>query len=144
MNKAEPYIIIDLLKENMKTRLILNENIELTQYIKKFKKTGLNLTIVIKDISYFNIEDAKMFQEKMQLNFVKVLQCEDKINLNDNKNLYSLEDYINIRQEFDKIKKKVISRYSSELDRFDELYDYFKSNIKYTEDKISIKDVFII
>ena len=30
MNKAEPYIIIDLLKENMKTRLILNENIEIT------------------------------------------------------------------------------------------------------------------
>ena len=123
--------------------IILGNNAELGQYIKKFKKCKVKVTLAINDIIYFNIEDARNFQDRLGVEYIHLLESPKKLKLNEGIQSYSIEDYIKIREEFEKIKKQFISNHSNELDMFNELYNYFKNNIKYVEEETDLKDLFI-
>lgn len=123
--------------------IILGNNAKISQYIKKFKKIKGQVTLAINDICYFNIEDARNFQERLNVKYVNVLESPENLKLNSNIQCYTIEDYIEIREEFDKIKSDKISNHSNELDIFNELYNYFKNNIKFVKEETDLKDVFV-
>ena len=122
--------------------IILGDDIEIGQYIKKFKKVKEKVTIAINDISYFNIEDARKFQDRLNVECINVLESPEPLKLTDKLQCYTIEDYVKIREEFENI-QKCVSSHSTELDKFNDLYNSFKNNIKYTEDEIDIQKVFI-
>ena len=122
--------------------IVLGNEIDFSKYVKKFKKVKGKITIAINDIAYFNIEDVKKFQDRLNVDFVNVLQSPEQLKLGDEIQCYTVEDYIKIREEFEKIKEN-ISSHSGEIDKFNDLYNYFKNTINYTTDKTDIKDIFV-
>lgn len=123
--------------------IILGNNTEISQYIKKFKKIKGKVILAIKDINYFNIEDAKKFRDRLDVQFVNVLESPEELKLTDDVQLFSIDDYIEIREEFEKVKEEKISNHSDEIEIFNELYNYLKNEIKYTDEKTDLKDVLI-
>ena len=123
--------------------IILGENIDIGQYIKKFKKVKEKVSIAVKDISYFNIENTRKFQDRLNLKFVNVLENPKNLKLTDNIQCYTIEEYIKIREEFEKILNEVVSSHSTNVYKFFDVYEYFKNEIKYVEEDIDLKDVFV-
>jgi len=123
--------------------IILGNNADLGQYIRKFRKSKLEITLAINDIIYFNIESAEKFKDKLNVQFVTVLESPKRIRLADSIQCYEIDDYIEIRKEFERINSEFVSNHSNELDKFNDLYNYFKTNIKYVEEETELKDVFV-
>lgn len=122
--------------------VILGNEIEICKYIKKFKKIKEKVTIAINDIAYFSIEDARNFQERLNVNFVNVLEAPNPLKITDEIQCYSIKDYIKIREEFNKIIESV-SDCDTEFDKIKELYNYFKDTISYVDEETDIKDILI-
>ena len=128
--------------------IILEDEFELVKYIKKFKKVKEKVTIAIKDISYFNTDEARRVKEKLNVNFINILENPEPLKIGDDVQCYTVDEYIEIREEFEKIIENVIAvesfeEHSNQIERFNNLYNYFKNSIKYTKDKTDIKDVFV-
>ena len=122
--------------------IVLGNETEIGKYIKKFKKVKEKVTIAINDIAYFSVEDAQKFQERLNVDFVNILEAPNSLKITDKIQSYSVEDYIKIREEFDKI-NEAVSNCSTELDKFNELYNYFKNKIKYVDEETDVKTVLI-
>ncbi len=122
--------------------IVLENETDLSKYIKKFKKIKGKVTIAIKDIAYFSSEDALKFQDRLNVEFINVLQSPEPLKITDTVSCYTVDEYITLREEFDKI-KNIVSIQSNELGKFNELYNYFKDNIKYVNEEVNIRDVFI-
>ncbi|MBR2290599.1 MAG: transglutaminase domain-containing protein [Clostridia bacterium] len=123
--------------------IILGNNTKLGQYIKKFKKNKLDVILAVNDIIYFNVEEAKNFQDRLGVEFINVLESPKTLKISEKIQCYPIEDYIQIREEFEKIKDSFKKEHTSELESFNEIYDYFKNNIKYTEEEVDLKEVFV-
>jgi hypothetical protein len=123
--------------------LILENDIEIEKYIRKFKKVKETVTLAIKNISYLSVENANKFRDKLDVNFVNILDGNVKeLSLNNLKCSYLVDDYVEIREKFDEIIES-LSKHDNDLDKFNELYNYFKNNVKYDENVDEIKSVFI-
>ena len=122
--------------------IILDNETEIGKYIKKFKKVKEKVTIAIKDISYFNVEDVRKFQDRLNVDFVNVLQSPEQLKITDSIQCYTVEEYIKIREEFDKI-IELVSNCSTEFDKFNELYNYFKNKITLVDEETDIKNIFV-
>lgn len=123
--------------------IIFENDIDLEKYIRKFKKVKDDVTLAIRDIAYLNIEEANKFRDKLSVEFVNILENDRDLDINNLKYCYSMPEYIEIREKFDEIVDK-ISKHTEDLDKFYDIYNYFKANIKYNEEITSgIKDVFI-
>ena len=122
--------------------IVLGTDTEIGKYIKKFKKIQGKVTIAINDIAYFSIEDANKFQTRLNVEYINVLQSPEPLKLTDNIQCYTISEYNDLRKEFDLI-VNTISSHSTELDRFNELYNYFENNIEYTNEDVNIRDVFL-
>jgi hypothetical protein len=116
--------------------VILEDDTPIENYIRKFKKVKESVTLIIKDISYLNIENVNKFRDKLNVEFINILTN------NENKYCYPVEEYIEMRENFEKIVSSV-SEHSTELDKFLEVYNYFKNNVKYNEEADSLKSVFV-
>jgi len=122
--------------------IILNDDCNIENYIRSFKKIKGNVTLAIKDIAYLNIEVANKFRDRLGVEFINILEYGNVSNIRELKYCYSVDEYIKIRKSFD----EVVSNFSDiqdELEKFNKLYNYFKNEIEYTDEKISIKDVFL-
>jgi hypothetical protein len=115
--------------------VILEDNTPIENYIRKFKKVKESVTLIIKDIAYLNIENVNKFRDRLNVEFINILT-------NNESKCYPVQDYIKIRENFDQIVSS-ISEHSTELDKFLEVYNYFKNNIKYNEEADSVKSVFV-
>lgn len=122
--------------------IIQNDGVDLAQYIRKFKNNKVAVTLAINDIRYFSVDDARKFQDKLNLQFISVLQSPKDLKLNENVQCYSIEDYVKIREAFEKVKQS-ISAHSSELDTFNEIYNYFKNKVKLVDEDTDLKDILI-
>ena len=122
--------------------IILGNETEIGKYIKKFKKVKEKVTIAIRDISYFNVEDTRKFQDRLNVDFVNVLQSPEQLKITDSIQCYTVEEYIKIREEFDKI-IELVSNCSTEFDKFNELYNYFKNKITLVDEETDIKNIFV-
>jgi len=123
--------------------IILDHQTELTQYMKKFRKSKIKVTLAINDIAYFNIADAKTVQERLDVQFVNVLESPKTLKLTDSTQCYKIEDYIQIREEFEKIQSEFITTHSTDFDRFYELYQYFKNHIQFVKEETDLRDIFV-
>ena len=123
--------------------LILNENKNIEQYIKKIKKSKANITLAINDICYLDIEEALKLKDELNLQIICVLQGPKSLDINNNKQCYSIEQYIKIRNALEDIKSEIDLENTNDLDKFNKLYSYFKNNIKYVEQDTDLKDVFL-
>ena len=123
--------------------IILDNQTELGQYIKRFNKSRAKVTLAINDIAYFNIVDARKFQDKLDVQFVNVLESPNPIKLTNCVQRYTIDDYIKIREEFEKIQSEFISSCSNGFEKFQELYNYFRNNIKYVKEETDLKQVFV-
>ena len=123
--------------------IILENNIEIEQYIKKFKKIKGKVTIAINDIAYFNVEEANSFYNCLNVEYIHVLESPKHLKLSDHKQCYIIEDYVKMRKCFDEIQKSAESNSTNELEKFNYVYQYFKNNIKYVLDETDLKDVFM-
>ena len=122
--------------------IILENNIDIEQYIRKFKKVKENVTLAIKDIAYLSVEEANKFRDRLGVEFINILENSEDLDINNLKYCYSVSDYIKIRKNLDEIVSNV-SKHTEDLNKFNELYNYFKSNIKYDEDAKDLKCVFL-
>ena len=123
--------------------IILDDGADLGQYIRKFKKNKVEVTLAINDVRYFDVEEAQKFQDKLNLQFVNVLQNPKDLKLTEKVQCYSIEDYIEIRNAFDKIKSEIVLEQPNELDKFNELYNYFKNQFKFVAEETDLKTVLV-
>lgn len=121
--------------------IILNEDIELDEYVKKLKKVKGTVTFAIRNISYLRTETAKNLKEKLNINSIIVLNDED-LNIEEAKQCYSIDKYIKTREYFDEILDAVDSN-RNDIEKFDKTYTYFKDNIEYDEDIEQISEAII-
>ena len=118
--------------------LVIEDKFDINEYMRKFKKVKGKVSISIRNVSYLKNSVAKNLQEKLKLEYIGILDYEkSKIKM------YSIEDYIEIRDKFDKIIEN-ISKYSTDIEKFEELYNYIKENIRFDdENESNIKTFFI-
>ncbi len=122
--------------------IILEDNIEIENYIRNFKKVKGKVTLAIRDISYLSSEIAKRFEDKLGVEFINILDNRDNLEIDYNKYCYPVKEYIQIREKIDEIISN-ISSHSNDIDKFNDLYSYIKNNIKYTMEEASLKEALI-
>lgn len=118
--------------------LVIEDEFNINENIRKLKKVKGKVNISIKNVSYMESNLAKDLQDRLELENIGILDYEkSKIKT------YSISDYIEIREKFDNIIAG-LSKHSNEIELFEELYNYLKDNIKYNEENESnIKTFFI-
>ncbi len=122
--------------------IILENKIDIENYIRSFKKVKDKITISIKNISYLSSECARKFRDKLDVRFVTILSNDENTKGNSQKCCYPVDEYIEMREKLEQIVEKV-SNHTNDIEKFNDLYSYIKNNIKYTEDKVNIKDVLL-
>ena len=110
--------------------LVIDNKIDLSEYIKKLRKIKTKLMINITDISYLDIDLVQDLRDKLMVEDIGVLDYEkNKVKI------YSIDEYIEIREKFDEIVSK-FSEYVNDIEMFEELYNYIKLNVRYSEEEI--------
>ena len=117
--------------------LVIENQINIYEYIRKLRKVKSKLTISLKNISYLNSEVAQDLKDKLWIENIGVIDYETN-----RVKSYSIDEYIEIRKSFDEIISKLPTRFN-QIDLVQELYNYLKLNIKYEKDKCDIKSFFI-
>ena len=123
--------------------IVLGNEVELAKYIRKFKKIKGEIIVAINDISYFSIQNARDFKDKLGVEYINVLQSPTPLKLTDKVQCYMVDNYIEIVEEMKNI-CELVSSHSNELEKFNEIYNYFKNNIKFTYEDVEIQDVFVM
>lgn len=119
--------------------VIWENNIDIDQYMKNFKKIKGKVTIAINDIAYFTIEEAQRVQKRLGVEFVNVLESPEPLKLNDKIQCYSVDEYILMRKKFNAVVEKIADEPNS-LKQFEKFFDAIKSTIKYSNEKTDLKD----
>lgn len=121
--------------------IILDDKIDLNIYMKTLKKIKNNVSIAIKDILYLDLETTKKLRDRIHVEYINILENRYEFNV---KHTYSIDEYITLREEFDKIKAEVPET-NSEIEKFLTLYEYFKKNYKLVEpsDNDDLEDAII-
>lgn len=122
--------------------IILGNGIEIGNYIRQLKKVKGKITLAINDILYFDVETARDFKDKLDVEYISVLQSPTPIKLTDEIQCYTVDNYIEMIEEFKKI-CEIVSEHSNELEKFNDLYNYFKNYVRLTYDDVDIKTVFV-
>lgn len=118
--------------------LVIEDKFNINEYIRKLKRVKGKVSISIKNVSYLTTNTARDLQDKLEIENIGILDSErSKIKM------YSINDYIEIRNKFDEIIEK-LSKYSNDIELFEELYNYLKENIRYDdENESNMKSFFI-
>lgn len=111
--------------------LVIEDEFDINEYLRKIKKVKGIVNISIKNVSYMDLELAKDLKDRLELKNIGILDYEKS-----RIKTYSVDDYIEIREKFDEIISK-LSKHSNEIELFEELYNYIKENIKYDEENES-------
>ena len=121
--------------------IIVDDNIELNSYLKTLKKIKNRVSIAIKDILYLDLETAKKLRDRIHVEYINILESQYEFKI---KHTYTIDDYINLRENFDEIKNQV-SEDDNEIDKFLTIYEYFKREYKLVEpsDNDDLEDVII-
>jgi hypothetical protein len=119
--------------------IIMENSIEINQYIKRLRKIKENVILAIKDIAYLNVEQINEMRDKLNVESITIF--EDSQNIK-NCTCYFVNDYIEIRKAAEEIVSN-IPESLNDLEKFNNLYNYFKEKIEYDEEAKNIQDVFI-
>lgn len=118
--------------------LIIEDKTNISPYMKTFKKVKGDVKVTIKNMSYMKQNLAKDFEEMLGVKEITVLNYGT-----DSMRTYSISEYIEIREKFDEIIEKISSKESNDIEKFEQLYNYFRSNIKYSEEVNDLKAFFL-
>lgn len=118
--------------------LIIEDKTNISSYMKNIKKVKGDVKVTIKNMSYMKQGLARDFEEILGTKEITVLNYGT-----DSMRTYSISEYIEIREKLDEIIQKILSKYSTDIDKFEQLYNYFRSNIKYNEEANDMKTFFL-
>ena len=119
VNSASLDTIVNKVSFYKLDKLILivdNEN-NIDEYIKKLKKIKNKIDLEVKDFSYISAKDAQVFSERLKINTINILDEEKFLDYRKTKNRYTIEEYIEIKNILDKFVNKALE-YETELEQF--------------------------
>lgn len=96
--------------------LILDNENNIEDYLKKLKKIKNKVELQIKDFSYLTEEDATLFAERLKIDSIRILDTEGYLDYKKKKIKYSIEEYIEIRKRLNVFVNKALE-YETDLER---------------------------
>lgn len=97
--------------------LILDNENNIEEYIKKLKKIKNKIELEVKDFSYISVANAKTFAERLKINSINIIDEEGFLDYRKSKNRYTIEEYIEIKNIFDEFVNKAVE-FKSDFERF--------------------------
>lgn len=111
-----------------KLEIKIDKALDLSNYVSKLKYQKSEVTILVKDFSCLNTQNAKKLKKKLRLQSLQMGNGK-------NKKAYDIDTYISIREELEKIIENV-SSHASEPEKFLTVYQYlgkeYAPNHEYT------------
>lgn len=120
---------IDLSKVN-NILIIDTGNCDFIEYVDSLKNIKGKITIAIKDISCIDVEEAEELKEKLNLQYINVIDFDGVLQYEKNRFCYDIDTYIKIRTAIDEILENV-DRDADELTKFLEVYKILGTTIMY-------------
>jgi len=102
----------------------------LCDFIHVLKRVKGKVTIAVKDISCLDVKEAKDLKEKLNLEYINVIDFDGVLQYHRNRFCYKIDTYIAIRKVIDEMLEGV-DREADELSKFLEVYKILGSNIMY-------------
>lgn len=96
--------------------LILDNENNIEDYLKKLKKIKNKVELQIKDFSYLTEEDATLFAERLKIDSIRILDTEGYLDYKKKKIKYSIEEYIEIRKRLNVFVNKALE-YETDIER---------------------------
>ena len=96
--------------------LILDNENNIEDYLKKLKKIKNKVELQIKDFSYLTEEDATLFAERLKIDSIRILDTEGYLDYKKKKIKYSIDEYIEIRKRLNVFVNKALE-YETDLER---------------------------
>lgn len=96
--------------------LILDNENNIEDYLKKLKKIKNKVELQIKDFSYLTEEDATLLAERLKIDSIRILDTEGYLDYKKKKIKYSIEEYIEIRKRLNVFVNKALE-YETDLER---------------------------
>jgi len=123
INSAKLKDLSDNLNFNRIDKMVLNlnKNADLSDYMKLLKRVKSEIIVSVKDLSYLSVEDALLLKEQLNVKKIKVVNLENDyaVDIND---VYSIDEYIEIRKRIDTFIKAVIDGKDNELEKVVKVY----------------------
>lgn len=96
--------------------LILDNENNIEDYLKKLKKIKNKVELQIKDFSYLTEEDATLFAERLKIDSIRILDTEGYLDYKKKKIKYSIEEYIEIRKRLNVFVNKALE-YETDIEK---------------------------
>ena len=122
---------LNLFKVNDIIVIVSNQN-SLKEHIHTLKRVKGKVSIAIKDVSCLTVKEAKILREELKIKYVNIIDFDGVLQYEKNKYCYTIENYIKIRTELDKM-LETINAEDEELLRFLQIYKLLGENIVYDE-----------
>ena len=123
INSAKLKDLSDNLNFNRIDKMVLNlnKNADLSDYMKLLKRVKSEIIVSVKDLSYLNVEDAILLKEQLNVRKIKVVNLENDyaVDIND---LYTIDEYIEIRKRIDVFVQAVLNTEDNELEKVVKVY----------------------
>lgn len=111
--------------------LIIVENQDsIKDYIHILKRVKGKISISIKDVSCLSVKDAKDIKEKLNVEYINIIDFDEALKYEKNRYCYDIDKYIKIRKAIDEIIENINSE-ADELTKFLELYKMLGESIMY-------------
>lgn len=111
-----------------KILLMINNKVLIQNYASDLKKIKKSISITIKDVSYLDIEQAEFLKENLKIRFINLLDFDDVLHYNGEKNCYLIDRYIKLRECINSF-ISLVPAHSTEIEKFLEIYKILAENI---------------
>ena len=122
---------LNLFKVNDIIVIVSNKN-SLKEHIHTLKRVKGKVSVAIKDASCLTIKEAKTLREDLKIKYINIIDFDGVLQYEKNRYCYTIENYIKIRAELDKILETVNTE-AEELLKFLQIYKILGENIIYDE-----------
>ena len=112
--------------------VIVSNKYNLREYIHILKRVKGKVSIAIKDCSCLSVKDAKALKEDLKIKYINIIDFDGTLQYEKNRYCYTIENYIKIRTELDRLLEPV-NPDSEELLKFLQVYKILGESIVYDE-----------
>lgn len=109
--------------------LIVDKINNIAENMKKIKSVRNNISLAIKDVSYISKEEAVLFEDKLCIKYINLIDPNNCLDYKNSKTTYKIKDYVRIKEEIDKYVKRV-ENIENEVEKFLKLYMILAEEIK--------------
>lgn len=125
LDECLKYISLDKID---KLLLMINNRVQIQNYISDLKNVKKSISITIKDVSYLDIEQAENLKENLKIKFVNILDFDGVLHYNGEKNCYLIDRYIKLRECINSY-ISMVPAHCKEIEKFLEMYKILAENI---------------